>query len=155
MSTRNARVVLELHQVQASPGVASVCSTALFPAEKEIREQRVPSDLIATTDWGGPLVDRDSEVQRIALKIVDAALDLTNSIDINKSESYRTNISWGRGTFVLQKLFGTINLAEISTSFNKISSKAQEIFKTQDALVRVSAPCKIFGDIHGQVRAHV
>ena len=150
----STRVVLELNQVQASTGAASLCSMALLPAEREIREQPVHPDLIAKTDWGGPLVDRSSEARKIALKIVDAARNLTNEIDISKDESYKSNASWGKAA-ILPKLFGTSDLAEITASFDKISSKMQEILKAQGTLVRVSAPCKMFGDIHGQVWARV
>ena len=149
------QVVLELFQVQAAPGL-DIQSAKLFPAEKELIHQSIPPEIIARLDWGGHLVDRNHESRGIALQIVGAARRMAESLQIEKLTDDQSDFSWGHGGILLKQLFGTEDLNILLKSFFTIASRCQSILKEQDTLIKVPAPCKIFGDIHGQVlhRSH-
>ena len=140
------RVVLEIFQVRASPGI-SVQSMGNLPAEREIRNQPHPSN-VAVTDWGGPLVDRSEIVRKIAVQIVESARELADSINVSKGAEDLSDSSWGN---MMPQLYGTNDPSIISGAFNVLATKCQKVLQAQSTLVRVPAPCKIFGDIHGQV----
>ena len=147
------RVVLELFQVQAAPDM-DLQSALKFPAEKEILEQDIVPELVTRLDWGGRLVDRTHESRKIALRIVDSARNIAEGIEIAKVTDDQCDSTWEQGgTSLLAKLFGTSDPKLVLSSFNTIAAKCQQILKEQDTLVQVPAPCKLFGDVHGQVQA--
>ena len=139
------RVVLELFQVRASPGV-NVQSINHLPAEKEIRDRPHPG-IVAVSDWGGPLVDRQGIQRQIAIQIVESARELSESIKVGKGSMDEDDKAWGN---MLPQLYGKDDPELISRDFCLLASKCQQILKAQDTLVQVPAPCKIFGDLHGQ-----
>ena len=151
-SLRTPEVVLELFQIQAAPGLA-VSSASHFPAEREILSDPNLPKVAATTDWGGPLVDRSSETRQFAMQIVDAARALAEKLDVGENADDQLDASWGPGTSILEQLVGSTDVNFVLDSFAKLAMKCQEILRLQPTLVNVSAPCKIFGDIHGQVMA--
>mmetsp|Transcript_47971 Transcript_47971/g.148376 ORF Transcript_47971/g.148376 Transcript_47971/m.148376 type:complete len:507 (+) Transcript_47971:61-1581(+) len=54
---------------------------------------------------------------------------------------------------VLLRLLGVNSMAEAADAIEQLTLAATEIFKSQPVLLRVpEPPCKIFGDIHGQLR---
>jgi hypothetical protein len=142
------RVVLELFQMRAAPGV-NVQSIRCLPAEKEVRDAPHPS-IVAVTDWGGPLVDRSGAARMVAMQIAESARELTESIDVGKGSEDLSDSAWGN---MIPKLYGTNDPIIISNAFGVLSAKCQQILQAQGTLVRVSAPCKMFGDIHGQVNS--
>jgi hypothetical protein len=145
-------VVLELFQIHAAPGLAPQ-SVPRYPAEREILND-LPK--VATTDWGGPLVDRSSETRRFAIQIVDAARALAEKLDVGQNADDEFDASWGPGTSVLEQLVGSSDGISVLDSFAKLAMRCTEVLRSQPTLVHVSAPCKIFGDIHGQVmRRHM
>ena len=147
---QNPQVVLELFQIHAAPGLA-VASAARLPAEKEILSDPDLPKVAATTDWGGPLVDRSSETRRFAIQIVDNARALAENLDVGHNADDQSDTSWGPGTSILEQLVGSTDVTFVLNSFAKLAMKCTDILRSQPTLVHVAAPCKIFGDIHGQV----
>ncbi len=111
-------MVLELFQVQASPG-NEVASTMRFPANKGM--DRLPEN-VAFTDWGGPLVERKSEVRKIAMKIVDRARAISEKLEIGQGATDQSDFTWGAGVSMLKELFGTQSMTLILEDFTKVRS---------------------------------
>ncbi len=114
-------MVLELYQVQASPGT-DVASAMRFPANKGM--DRIPEN-VAYSDWGGPLVERKSEVRKIAMKIVDRARAMSEKLEIGQGATDQSDFTWGSGTSLLKELFGTQSLTLIMEGFAKVSMPRQ------------------------------
>jgi len=99
--------------------------------------------------WRGPLAAREgTEEYQLAALVVRQAMDLVKLVG---EESDMLDQEWMVKSS-LQILLGTENMSELSQRVVMLSRAARVRFVAQPSLVRVNSPCKIFGDLHGQLR---
>ena len=68
------------------------------------------------------------------------------------SEKDVSDFKWMLEGTALAELLGTPNIAEQLSLLVKLAAETKRVATAQPMVVRVSAPAKIFGDVHGQLR---
>eukprot|EP00041_Stephanoeca_diplocostata_P011711 m.193681 g.193681 ORF g.193681 m.193681 type:complete len:676 (+) comp18639_c0_seq1:160-2187(+) len=111
---------------------------------------RLHSAMRADGDWRGPLAcRRDTDAFEIAHRINRVmhrvAMAMQAETDIDDSEWMM------QGTF-LADMLGTNVPAEQVDKINCLARACHTVLRQQPSLVRVSQPCKVFGNVHGQLR---
>ena len=101
-------------------------------------------------DWRGALAQpRGGRLYSLASGIVESARRMALEV---QSEADIPDCEWQRGGAALARLFGNASPADIARQLVQLCGEAEGIFKAQPTVVRVAAPAKILGDIHGQLR---
>jgi len=104
----------------------------------------------AESDWRGAIAQpRGSPEHKLAQAIVDRAQAMAHRVASEKDVS---DFKWMLEGTALAELLGTQNIAEQLSLLVKLAAETKRVATAQPMVVRVSAPAKIFGDVHGQLR---
>ena len=148
-----SRLVLDPRAVEASVapagpvvGSAMVGANAVNAGLVLDEALRAPAD----ADWRGTLAaPRHSERFAIAMQVVEAGHRLSSQV---KGEPDVSDSAWLRGGAALAQLLGTPDATEQARRLGRLAAETRRIAAAQPTVVRVPAPAKLFGDVHGQLR---
>lgn len=115
--------------------------------------------LTTSSDWRGALTPpRDTIEFNVASSVVYNALSLlrehvhknaTGTHDVSEDIS---DSSWLINGIALASLLGSTDVAQQLNTLKILCDECRRIVSQQPMMVEVSAPAKVFGDIHGQLR---
>lgn len=150
-------VVMHQAALQRAPLAAPqpavpVAATALAGPAAVAPDMKLDDELRidAAADWRGVLAaPRESERFRIAKQIVDAGFELTAEMRTQPDVDHR---EWMADGAALTRLLGTDQPAEIVRRIGRLCEDVMRVARAQPMVVHVPAPCKCFGDVHGQLR---
>ena len=105
----------------------------------------------AGTDWRGAQASpRGTESFEIAQQVVKEAQRLTTEV---QSEGVDVSDSgWMRSGAALSQLLGSVDPAEMARRVGTLSKEVRRLACAEPSVVKVPAPAKVYGDIHGQLR---
>lgn len=110
----------------------------------------IDASLVAPGDWRGPLaVPRDQPVFAIAARIVQGAGKLMQDTRVGEDVA---DDQWMLKGEALSALLGTNSTTEQAALIARLAADCKRVVAAQPSLVRPAAPCKVFGDVHGQFR---
>ena len=147
-----ASVVLDPRCLMGTAASFGPCSVqvggAAVNAELVLDEKlRVP----AGADWRGALAQpRESDVYKIANCIVEGARRMALEVQLERQDV--ADKEWQRSGAALGRLMGGAGEADAGRMLQVLSAEVQRLACAQPTVVRVPAPAKVFGDIHGQLR---
>tara|TARA_B110001452_G_scaffold190044_1_gene160224 strand:- start:633 stop:2594 length:1962 start_codon:yes stop_codon:yes gene_type:complete len=159
------RVVLDPRCMQteqpvggAAPGGAlspSRCASAVATGHMANQELVLSPSLRAPagSDWRGASFERGSQAHAVATDVVGAArlmaFDALREPDVADS-AWR--VGGPSSEFALAAMLRTSDVTAQAVAMRTLAEAAQTVLTAQPMVVRVPAPAKIFGDVHGQLR---
>jgi len=113
--------------------------------------------LASDCGWRGALLCTagDGAVVRLAGFVVDRARRLTRdleALDARGRGAARRDDEWMPGGRALWELVGSSDRPVALRRFQALAADCRRVVEAQPAVVRVRAPAKVFGDVHGQLR---
>lgn len=112
---------------------------ASFPRRRQARHTRACTLLKAPSE----------AVHLLAASLVGAAKHMCKEVMHEKKDVLHRN--WG-GSTTLTRLLGVSTSMEVADRLKLLAKGAQDVFSSQETLTDVQVPCKVFGDLHGQLR---
>ena len=109
-------------------------------------------ELRAVGGWRGAYqlaLQRDSKTFGVAVRVIEAAMDLAHRA--RWLESDREGDGWLSNGVALAAMLGADESAQ-AASLTALAGACRRVVAAQPMLVRVAAPVKLFGDVHGQLR---
>jgi diadenosine tetraphosphatase ApaH/serine/threonine PP2A family protein phosphatase len=107
--------------------------------------------IAAEADWRGVnAAPRGELLLEIAAEVINNAYVLAEEARSDNSDI--SDKDWYSGGAALSKLLGTESRTEQVGKLDHLCTYAQRAFTVEPTVVSVSAPAKVFGDIHGQFR---
>ena len=111
------------------------------------------AELLAPRSWRGGLAPaRGSDERNTAQQVIANAATLVHGGAMEEALAMGvcSEAGGGEAAGLLQRLLGSADPSVQLRRFCRLAREAQRIVKAQPALVRVRAPAKVFGDVHGQ-----
>ncbi len=150
---------LGIETLPAGPPPLLPASSASITGAALTRDFVVDVSMISESDWRGPLVPpRDSNEFTISKRVIDNGMRLMRE-HLNRSSSGKRVVTedqpdsnWLINGAALNFLMGTPDKATQIRMISSLATCCCTIFSKQPMMVQVPCPCKIFGDIHGQLR---
>jgi len=103
----------------------------------------------AVGGWRGPLAPgRDSKEYEVAMQVIERSMSLTREL---LSQTDVLDCNWLPRGAALRVLLGK-DEAHQAACVKLLAQGCQKRLATQPPVVRVDAPAKVFGDVHGQLR---
>ena len=101
---------------------------------------------------GGLCPPRGSDAYNTAAQVVQNGMDLVDGLAGADSSLDVSDADWMRSGGALAALMGDDDPGTIARRVERLAVACGRIVRAQPSLVKVRAPTKIFGDVHGQLR---
>jgi len=88
----------------------------------------------------------------VANDIVHEATFMAKFVNREKADTFDKDWPGPNGQNPLLTLFRTGEVAAVASAFERLAREVENVLKNQPPLVHAEAPCKVYGDIHGQFR---
>lgn len=127
---------------------AGVSSLAVQP-EAVNAEMQLDPHVRAVGGWRGPMApSRESQEFIVAMKVIERAMQLARDLP---AQTDVLDCHWLPRGAALRLLLGK-DEAQQAKCIQTLAQGCQSQLAAQPSLVRVPAPAKVFGDVHGQLR---
>mmetsp|Transcript_21068 Transcript_21068/g.30430 ORF Transcript_21068/g.30430 Transcript_21068/m.30430 type:complete len:725 (+) Transcript_21068:68-2242(+) len=134
-----------------SPNLDTHVSTTI-PLEGKAPGLVVHADLLPTYHWPQTILyDRNNAAYKIASFVMQQVIGLVY-LQLPAEKMDEPHDLWIQKRVVLSTLLGTTERERQFQYVQQLCEAAKKIFTAQPTVVNVDAPCKVFGDIHGQFR---
>jgi len=113
-------------------------------------EMELDPQVRAIGGWRGPLAPtRDAFEYTLATQVVEAAMQMARELP---TQLDMLDGNWMPKGQALRRLLGSSNEVQQAYYINTLAKSCLVQLQAQPSLVRVTAPAKVFGDVHGQLR---
>mmetsp|Transcript_63957 Transcript_63957/g.152534 ORF Transcript_63957/g.152534 Transcript_63957/m.152534 type:complete len:670 (+) Transcript_63957:77-2086(+) len=121
----------------------------IVPADAVNSKMKLDNEVRAVGGWRGPQAPtRDHKDYRVAWDVIQCCMNLAEET-LDKEDVLDSD--WKLNNSLLNKMFGRGERKQAEAICN-LADACRKQLAGQASLVRVTAPCKLFGDIHGQFR---
>mmetsp|Transcript_36656 Transcript_36656/g.67199 ORF Transcript_36656/g.67199 Transcript_36656/m.67199 type:complete len:676 (-) Transcript_36656:79-2106(-) len=121
----------------------------IVPADAVNSKMKLDNEVRAVGGWRGPqAAGRDGKDYKIAWQVIEYCTALSRA---TVREEDVLDSDWRLNNSILDKMFGRGQRKQAEAICN-LADACRLQLAAQASLVRVTAPCKLFGDVHGQFR---
>lgn len=115
----------------------------------QVQVQEVPKRVMHERRTRSVTLEAEAASQQVAKKVYDQVQLLAR--EVSEEEEDKLDKHWDRENILFQ-LLGTDSVDQAGRSFLELIEGCQRVIAAQPSLTEVEVPCKIYGDIHGQLR---
>lgn len=128
-------------------------TTAGIPGNAVNELLKLHPDLRAVGGWRGPLaLQRSCKEFHLATRIIEVATSWAADVCTQADRPCDAWLMGRGGTEALIALLGETKEKAQAQAIASLAAKVKRVFAAQPGLVHAPAPCKVFGDVHGQLR---